>query len=137
MRPVSKIVILKEVDIPEALIRLRSDGIVHVHYKQNVTIDIETREMMRELYRELAPNKKLHYIFSAASGVSFTKEARENSGAENSPIASYAIIANNLAYKLVANFFLRVTKPKAPYKVFSDFDEAVEWLHERPVDSIA
>lgn len=130
----AKIVVLKEKDIPEALIKLRSDGIIHVHYKKNVTIDIETREMMREIYRELAPGKKLNYIFSADNGVTFTKEARENSNEANSPIASYAIIANNLAYRLVANFYLKVTKPAVPYRIFSSVKEAVAWLHSQPAN---
>lgn len=124
----SKIIIVKEVDIPEALVRLRSDGIMHVHYKKNTTIDTEAQLMMREIYREMVPGKTLPYIFSAASGVTFTKEARENSRGKDSPIASYAIIANNLAYRLIANFYLKVNKPKVPYRLFSTMEDAVEWL---------
>ena len=132
MALVQKIIVLKEVNIPEAIITLRSDRIMLVHYNKDITIDVETQLMMREIYKQMAPGKRLDYIFSASSGVSFTKEARENpSDVANSPIASYAIIANNLAYRLIANFYLKVIKPRVPYRLFSDIDEAVEWLHSR------
>ena len=42
----------------------------------------------------------------------------------------YAIVAHNLAYKIVANFYLKVKKPKTPFKVFSDEDSALVWLNE-------
>lgn len=126
---VSQIIILKEVDTPEAEIKLRSDGITHVHYKTNVVIDADTQLSMREIFKELAPGKKLKYIFSAETGVTFTKEARENSVAVDSPIAAYAIIANNLAYRIIGNFYLKVNKPLVPYKLFSTADEAIEWLN--------
>ena len=125
----SPVIILKEVDIPEASIKLRSDGIVHVHYKKNTTIDMEAQGFMREIYKEMAPGKMFHYIFSAASGLTFTNEAMKNSMDKDSPIASYAVIANNTAYRLIANFYLKVNKPKVPYKLFSSVEEAVEWLH--------
>jgi len=128
-----QIIIVKEVNIPEALIRLRSDGIIHVNYKKNVTIDIDSQQLMREIYKDLAPGKKLHYIFSAAIGVTFTKEVRENSSGPDSPIASYAIIANNLAYRIIANFYLKVNKPKVPYKLFPTVEAAVEWLHTQVI----
>ena len=127
----SPIIILKEIDVPEASIKLRSDGIVLVHYKKNVTIDADTQFSMRELFKELAPGKKLNYIFSADAGVSFTKDARENSAksTQDSPIAAYAVIANNLAYRIIANFYLKVNKPKVPFKLFPNTEEALFWLH--------
>jgi len=124
-----QIIILKEINIPEALIQLRSDGIIHVHYKKNTTVDVETQRVMRDIFRQMAPGKKLPYIFSASSGVTITKEARENSNVPDSPIGAYAIIANNLAYRLVANFYLKVNKPVIPSKLFSTIEDALEWIY--------
>ncbi len=122
-------IILKEINIPEALIQLRSDGIIHVHYKKNTTLDLETQRFMRSIYQDLIPGKNLPYIFSASDGVTVTKEARENSNTADSPIAAYAMIANNIAYRLVANFYLKVNKPLVPSKLFSTFDDAVKWIY--------
>jgi hypothetical protein len=133
MISISQIITLKEINTPEARIKLRSDGIVHVHYKKNVVIDSETQVSMRAHFQELAPGKRLKYIFSADAGVTFTKEARENSvnSQHDSPIAAYAILANNVAYRIIANFYLKVNKPRVPYKMFAEMEEAEKWLHSR------
>jgi len=134
----SPIIILKEMDLPEASIKLRSDGIVLVNYKKNITIDADTQLSMREIFKELAPGKKLNYIFSADAGVSFTKDARENSAKStvDSPIAAYAVIANNLAYRIIANFYLKVNKPKVPFKLFATIEEALIWLRSYKLNTI-
>lgn len=125
------ITIIKEIEIPEAFIMLRSDGIIHVDYKKDTTLDVDLQVSMRKIYDELTLGIKTHFIFSAAEGFILTKEARENSSIidATSPIAAYGIIANNLAYKLIANFYLKVNKPKVPYKLFTTVEEAVKWLH--------
>lgn len=128
MMPSSHIIILKEVNIPEALIKLRSDGIIHVHYQKNTVIDLNSMLFMREIYRDMAPGKQLHYIFTAAPGVTFSRDVIEISMGD-SPIAAYAIIADNIAYRTIANFFLKVNKPRVPHKLFASVEEAVKWLY--------
>lgn len=59
MNSVSSVVVLKRVKIPEALIMLRSDGIVHVHYKKNTTLDLDLQASMRDLFLELTGGKKV------------------------------------------------------------------------------
>jgi hypothetical protein len=127
-----EITIVKEKEIPEAAIRLRSDGIMHVHYKKDTTLDVELQLRMRDEYRKLIGEKRTRFIFSAEEGFILTKEARENSKKlnEQPPISAYAIIANNLAYRIIGNFYLRVNKPQIPYKLFSNIIDAARWLHQ-------
>ena len=122
---------LRHIEIPEAFIRLRSDDIVHVHYKKNTVLDVELQLRMRKIFDEMAGLRKLKFIFSGDEGFILTKEARENASLRQreSPISAYAIIANNLGYKIVANFYIKVVKPKGQYKVFNKFDEALAWLY--------
>jgi hypothetical protein len=127
----SNITVVKEIEIPEAFIRLRSDSILHVHYKRNTTLDVELQVRMRNIFNEMTGGLKSNFIFSAAEGFALTKEARENSTIldSNSPISAYAVIANNLAYRIIANFYLKVNKPTVPYKLFQTIEEAVKWLY--------
>lgn len=122
---------LKIVEIPEANIILRSDNIIHVDYNKNVTLDVELQVSMRKISDELAEGKQMHFIFSAAEGFALTKEVRENSELldKESLISAYGIVANNLAYKLIANFYLRVNKPKVPFKIFLTVENAAKWLY--------
>ena len=43
-----------------------------------------------------------------------------------------ALVVSNLPSKLLANFFIKYHKPVNPTKIFSDYDEALNWLKEIP-----
>src|SRR4051812_43659408 len=114
------ITIVKQIEIPEAYINMRSDGIVHVVYKENVTLDVPLQERMVEEYWRLTSYQKACFIFQTDEGFFLTKEARENSIKleENTPVGPSAIIVTNLASRIIANFFIKVNKPKIKYKLF-------------------
>lgn len=127
----NKTIIQREIEIPEAFIRLRNDGIIHVYYKENTILDIELQNKAAALFRQLTNNKKANFIFEAGEGFHFTKEARENYAKleQNSSVNASAIIVTNLASRIVANFFINVTRPKIKYKMFGALEEAVKWLN--------
>jgi hypothetical protein len=121
--------VVRQIELPEADICLRKDGIVHVHYKKNTTLDVELQQSMRIKYRELTGSVPSKFIFTADEGFLLTKEARESSRSFKDPfIVAYAVIANNLAYRIIANFFLKVNKPEVPFKLFASIKDAESWL---------
>lgn len=122
--------IISEIDLPEVNITLRTDRIVYVFLKENCVIDLDLQERLIDAYNTITGGKLTPFIFMADTGVSVTKEARDNAIVieERSPCAATAVIVTNLAYKLVANFYLQFNKPKRPYKVFSNTSDALEWL---------
>lgn len=126
-----KVGIEKQLEIPEAILTLRSDGLVHAHYKKNTVLDVDLQMRMLKLYEELAPGKKLKVIFSAEEGFVLTKEAMHNAPGilRYSPISHYAIVAHNLAYRIIANFYIRVVKPQGNYKLFKTVDAGARWLN--------
>src|SRR5688572_23233064 len=117
--------------IKEASISLRTDGIVHVHYNEGVEINPELQLRLMEIFRELCGSTKRPFLFSAMEYVTVTKEGRANAIAMEPifPGVASAVVAHNTAYRLIANFYLQVNKPKTPYKVFSTQEKAIEWLH--------
>lgn len=127
MNPVT---VTKKIETDEMLIQLRSDGIVHVMFKENITLDVALQMKMIKLYNEICEGKKHPFLFSALPGVTITKEARENATKIEhlAPVSRSAVIANSLPYRLIANFYLKVNRPKNPYRVFSNEDDAVKWL---------
>ena len=96
----------------------------------NCLINIELQTKLQEFYREITGGKLMPFIFLAAENVSVSKEAKENAIRieEQSMVGASAIVVNNLAYKLISTFYLKVNKPKRPYKVFSNESDAVKWL---------
>jgi len=122
--------IIKEIYLPEASIVLREDGIVHVRYHKNIVLDIPLQLKMLEKFNEITKGKLTPFLFTAADGVHVTPEARDNAvkTEEDSPCNGTAVVVTNIAYLLIANFYLKFNKPKRPYKVFKDEEAAIEWL---------
>ncbi|MES2763939.1 MAG: hypothetical protein V4677_17110 [Bacteroidota bacterium] len=122
--------IISEIDLKEANVSLRSDGLVYVFFKENCVLDIELQLRLYESYHKITDSKLNPFLFLADNGVTVTKEARDNAIVleERSPCAVTAVVVTNLAYKLIANFYMQFNKPKRPYKVFNNKSEAIEWL---------
>lgn len=130
MIPQASIKIIKQIKIPEATVSLWENGIVHVYYNDNLVLDIPVQLKMADVFNEITNHKKSHFIFEAGDGVTITKEARDNALKleDSTPILASAVIASNLAYRMIANFFLKVQRPKGQYRVVANMDEAVTWL---------
>jgi hypothetical protein len=120
----------KTIETDQAIVHLRSDGILHITFKEETEIDVALQDQMILIYRELCGDKKRPFLYSGIGDVSITKEGREYSRQLEDvfPASAAAVIADNIAYKLIANFYLKVNKPKTPYKVFNDISSAEEWL---------
>lgn len=122
--------IIKEIDSKEANIALKSNGIVYVLFKDDCILDIDLQFRLLDSYNKITDGKLMPFIFLAAQNVTITKEARDNATSLESisPLGASAAIVNNLAYKLIANFYMKLNKSKRPFKTFSNEVDAVEWL---------
>jgi hypothetical protein len=111
---------------------LRKDGIVHVHIKNNVTVDIDCQDEMEIIYWEITKEPR-YFIYTAGQFLTFTKEAQRNAKEmeKRVPVIASALIVTNLAQRLIADFYYKMNKPVRPLKVFRNFDKGVEWLIER------
>lgn len=127
----------KEIEIPEAYIRERYDGIIQVTFKEGITMDLDVQVRLHEKYTEICEGKRLPFLYEAMDHVTITKEAKEYvvKIEDISPVKATAVLVNNLAYKLIAEFYYRVNKPKKPFRIFSKEDKAVEWLRQFLNDS--
>ena len=123
--------IIKQIKHPEATLSLREDGIVHVFYHDNIVLDVPLQLRMAEAFNQIAETKSTYFIFEAGENVHVTKEARDNALKleDSTPIMASAVIAHNLAYRLIANFFLKVQRPKGKYKVVANMEEALKWIN--------
>lgn len=122
--------IIKELDYPDVNLQLKSNDIVYVLFKENCTLDIPLQLRLLDYYIDITERKLMRFIFLAADNVSVTKEARDNAILieDKSMVGASALIINNLAYKIIANFYMKVNKPKRPLKAFGNEEDAIEWL---------
>lgn len=122
--------IIKKVEDPEFIIGLRDDGLMHMYYKSGTVIDVAIQNRVRDAAFSLSNNKKMPCLFEAGEYVTLTKEARANAidNEENFPASASAVLVQHLAYKMIADFYYKINKPKQPFKVFRNIDEAITWL---------
>jgi len=122
--------VLKEVKLSEGIIQLKSDGIVYVKLYENMVLDVPLQMRMLEFYKSITNNKQTPFLFEGEDNVTVTKEARDNAASleDESPCKAMAVIVSSIPIAMVANFYLKFNKPKRPYKVFKDRNDAIEWL---------
>ncbi|MBA4241094.1 MAG: hypothetical protein C0448_10225 [Sphingobacteriaceae bacterium] len=121
---------VKELDFPEVNLQLKSNDIVYVTFKDNCNLDIPLQMRLLDYYYDITDGKLMHFMFFAAENVSLSKEARDNAVKieDQSMLGATAVVVDTLAYKLIANFYLKFNKPKRPYQVFSKEEDAIKWL---------
>ncbi len=121
---------LKQIVLPEGIVTLKTDGIVYVKYAVDITVDLDVQARMLDAFNQLTEKKLTPFLFEAEDGVTVTKEARDNAIVmeESTPCKATAVLVQNIAYAMIANFYVKFNKPKRPFKVFNKKDEAIEWL---------
>lgn len=122
--------IIRQIELTEATLSLRDDGIVLVFYNDNTVLDIPVQLKMADAFNQIADGIPSLFVFTAGEGVTITKEARDNALKleDSTPIKASAVVADNLAYRIIANFFLKVQKPKGKYRVVANLEDAIKWL---------
>ena len=118
--------------LPNMNILLDKQGIVRVTYLGGSIIDVKDKMQEKEAVWRITKGIKHPFLYSFESMVTITKEAKEYSiqvEAEQ-PFLAIAILVDNFAYQLLADFYFKFYKPKVTYKVFKDEIKAVEWLME-------
>lgn len=112
-----------------SILTIHENGVGHTHFKDNITMEIpEQLEHLKALI-VLTNGHPTPFIVTIGKRVAISHEARENSILieEQAPTNAVALIVLNLGYRLVVDFYLKINKPKTPYKVFTDKEKAIEW----------
>jgi hypothetical protein len=107
------------------------DDILYVVYLPGVTITLDAAKDIvkkRLLYTENVPYR---LIVSGEGLRAVDKEARSylsNEGAEG--VIAGVLLVNSIYTEFFGNFFLNISKPKNPSKLFTNEQEALKWLEQ-------
>jgi hypothetical protein len=125
-----KELLVKVVEMEEAIVGIRKDGLGHVYLKSGTELDVDLQVRLYANYLKLTGGRKYNFIFEAGEYVTITSEARQNAKhlEAASPVGAIAAVVNNLAYRLIADFYYKFNKPQKPYKVVRNFQEGIRWL---------
>lgn len=115
-----KIYFIKELDILESV------------YQENCNVDKEEALQVVQTSRAFN-NVQNKYILATGLNhfINITPEARIVFAKEmkkDKQLQKMAILINSLAYRILANFFIRFDKPPILTKVFDTRNDAIDWL---------
>lgn len=131
-----ELIIVDERETPYAFFRLYENDLVYILYKPgDDELDVSFAEEQMHHFKNLCKGIPKHLIVDFSdTHVSFTPEARrhfaENDDHNNLRL-SHVIIVKSLAQRIVANFYMKMNKPKSPTKIAASLDQALEWIEKR------
>jgi hypothetical protein len=108
-------------------------GIIYGRYKDNVIVDLAAAKKIAG-DRITLSNGKDYPSISYIDGLnSIKKEARDffshDDGIKH--MTKLALITTSPISRIAGNFFLSVSKPTVPTRMFSEKEDAVKWVKER------
>lgn len=107
-----KIDFTRWIETERVVIGLRKDGVLHVYYKSQTSIDKDFQHWLLIAYNYVTEGKKYPFIIEGGEFVEVKKEGKEylEEIQEEVPIISNAILVNNTAQLILASFFIKFAK---------------------------
>lgn len=121
---------LQETKTEIATIRLLAPRIVENIIHDYVTLDIENVREIKEINKKLVSEHPYAVLVDSGLFTSITMEARKLSASSEfaeSTVAK-ALLVRSLGHRMVGQFYIKVNKPRINTKIFSDREQAIEWL---------
>ena len=120
------------IETPSAFVSLIEEHVLVVSAKDGVIIDVPQMWENFNATIELNPAGDYPVIFETLGYVSITTEARELAASKEMAKEScgMAIMMDNIAMRIFANFYMKVNKPLRPTKLFTDKKEAILFCKE-------
>ncbi len=110
---------------------LEQSGLLCLKFNDNVEADLEEVQRAFKVYEDLGlgPNKKVLQLMFGQNNFTITPEARAYAAKKgNDFFIASAMISNNLAVRMLVNFFNKFDNNQVPFKMFGTEAEAREWL---------
>jgi hypothetical protein len=109
---------------------LRKDHVLEISLENDFFYTIkESKEITANIIS--ITNNIPHKVLIIAGNLSLSDDsARIYASTKEStdPILALAIVTNSLPQTIIANFIMKIQKPKIPTKVFSEKESAEKWL---------
>jgi DNA-binding phage protein len=107
------------------------DGILIARYLTK-KIDLKTAKHIVSARKEFSQNRLYAGLADASKVTSVTRDAREylSSAEAIEGLLAGAILSGSSFNAFIANFFVKVTQPRIPTRIFTDEDKAIQWLQQ-------
>lgn len=106
------------------------DEILHLHFRPGARLGREDIEELAERARGMLDGHKPLLIAHLENLASADQEARKL-GASIALFGAVAIVSDSPVGRTIGNFYLAVSRPTTPTKMFASQDQARDWLEEQ------
>lgn len=105
------------------------DGIVRTVGKNNVVVELEQAMENSVIVNSFPGPERVPLIVDPRGVQHITKEARDYFSVKNrnSKVFCMAFIVSSPLSRVIVNFFIQLSNPQMPTKMFSTEEKAVEW----------
>jgi hypothetical protein len=111
-------------------IELGEGGIVHLRFHPDARLGREDVEELMERAGELLDGKSVPVLANLENVASADQEARKL-GASLELFTAAAIVSQSAVGRTIGNFYLAVSRPSTPSKLFASEEQARAWLEEQ------
>ncbi len=118
------------ISTPHVRFEIKND-ILYVTYLPGAIITLEIAKEIVRLRKEYTNNVPSLLVVSGEGLRAIDKEARSylsKEGAEG--VIAGVLLVNSIYAEFFGNFFLNISKPENPAKLFTDEKKAMEWLEQ-------
>ncbi len=124
----------KEIITKTVRLRLLSSGIIHYTYLPGSDVcKVEHLANHNALIELVGKEKKFPVLVDASEFILVTPEARKlvRELEPIIPLSSRAFVIKSLSQRIATSFYIKFHKPIVPTKIFTNYDEAYDWLNEK------
>ena len=123
---------MKKIELEKLTIELISSNILLISLKDSVVIEEADVIEVKKHNLELTQGKDYVIVFDSGNYTTISEEGRKLMSSPEIELnrKASAFVINSLGQKLIANFYLKVDRPKVPTKFFSDKEKAMNWVKE-------
>lgn len=102
------------------------------HFKPGINITIEVAHDIVNKRSAFFENKLYPMLIEDRGVIGMTKETRDffSTKAGTKKIKAGALLLNSVFSTYLGNFFLKVSNPPVPTKIFTDRAKAIKWLEQ-------
>ena len=121
----------KQIKLKKTTHTLVEPHIVRLQVKESEFIEVEDVKDMHKAHLELVDETYFCVLLDTSMGYFNTsKDARDLIASKEyaKVMRATALVVNTLATQLAGNFFIKLSKPNAPTRLFTDESEAISWL---------
>ena len=107
---------------------LRPDGIVHLVWVPRTTMVLADAVAATEAMSRLTGGRKTPLLVDTHDGGPQERPARHEFTRRGDLVSAVALIVGTPLSRMMGNFFLSVSRPMAPTRLFDDEASALAWL---------